>query len=162
MLKQTLIAIAVILPVSSNVLADAYKCEFSSGRVGYQRTVCPKDAVQSIVHIFGNSVRIDTHSRADVNPWVAKLADSRQKQLNEMRERSAKKKKFQEKMRTAALTDTRDKENCKKYTALYEKRKKQQGVEVMDFMTGERSLDKSAAAKEMISSTKDTMKFYCG
>ena len=151
-----------MLPVSSHVLADAYKCEYGSGRVGYQRSACPQTAKQTIVHIYGNSTRIDEHTRAEVNQWVAKLEESHKKQLREMRERSEKKKKFQEKMRTAALIDTRNEENCKKYTALYEKRKKQQGVEIMNFMTGEKSLDKSDAAKEMISSTKDTMKYYCG
>lgn len=162
MLLRTLMALVILLPVSNHVMADAYKCEYQPERIGYQEYPCPETAKQSIVRVFDNSSRIDNHSRADVNPWVAKLVEAEEKQRKSQRERAQKQKLFEERMRAAALTDKRDAENCEKYTALYEKRKKQAGVEVMDFATGEMRIDKSAAAQEMISSTKDTMRMYCG
>lgn len=162
MYLKILSAVILLSTLSTGLKADVYKCQSSAGRVSYQQTPCPIATVQQIVRIFGNSSRIENRNRQTENPWVAKLAARQNTRKKTQRARTERQQENRERAKYAALTDKRDKASCKKYKALYKKRKKQRGVEVVNLATGKISLDKSKNSKDLISMTKDTRDMYCG
>ncbi len=155
-------AFILLATVSTGLQADVYKCKLSSGRTSYQQSICPSDAVQHIVHIFGNSSRTSGGYSESANPWVLKLAAKERARDKANLARAERQQESRERIKYAALTKKRDEKHCKEYKALYKKRKKQGGVKVINVATGKISLDKSKMSKDLIRSTKDTRDMYCG
>lgn len=155
---------SLLLPLSSFVVADAYKCDPEKGSVSYQEYSCPMSDDQSIVRIRGNSHHIDYNVKEDPHPWWDKLlAIDKERELAARLQAEKRIAREQEKIETAALQ--RDQElqgRCEKFTVLYHERLRLQGVPVTDSVTGKSHIDTSDAAQEMIESTRVTMEKHCG
>ena len=155
---------SLLLPLSSFVAADAYKCNPEKGSVSYQEYSCPTSDDQSIVRIRGNSHHIDYDAKPVAHPWWDKLLEiDKERELEARLQAEKRAAHAQQKVETAALLrDQELQDRCNKYTALYHERVRMQGVEVTNTTTGKSHVDTSSAALEMIESTRVTMETHCG
>ena len=163
MFLKNFCVVSLLLPFSSFVAADAYKCDPEKGYVSYQEHSCPMSDDQSIVRIRGNSHHIEYNAKEDPHPWWDKLlAIDKERETAARLQAEKRAAKEQEKIETAALhRDLEQLARCEKITALYHERVRLQGVEVTDAATGELRIDILSDAQEMIDSTRTTMETHC-
>lgn len=150
---------SLLLPLSSFVAADAYKCEPDIGNVSYQEVSCPKTDEQSIVRINGNSHHIDKNAQVEPNPRLAALiALDRAQELairvRDAKRAEAKRLKAEQELMAVALEKQ---SNCDKFTALYHERVRQQA----ELISEDSDELRTEVTTEMLDSTRQTMESYC-
>lgn len=158
---------SLVLLVSGPAAAAVHKCKNAQGRVVYQQHPCADSATQSVVNVSGANV-------GKRNKRAGKRSYKRKKYANRSRASAARSgsssnskssQRSRKKTKSARAERKRQKMlkrlRCERAQKSLAKRTKQNGVEYINMLTGQRMIKNDADARRLIRETKDKVRRNC-